>query len=296
VENLYLSTTFVADQTSLIDALQLCKGNEISSVELGSNHPNEPDFEEIVRKFDFDYLVHNYFPIPRYSFVVNIASTDNTIYKRSLEHIKNAIDFCKDIGAKIYTIHPGFLTDPDGLSQNEGNYDFQWNDKEIHIENSQITFDRMLSAIKEIVEYARKKKITIAIETEGSVTHSRHLLMQRPEEYQDLFEYFSPGDLGINLNVGHLNLAATVFGFSRKEFVDLIADYVVAMELSHNNGVEDQHLPLVEEEWYWDTITDFRFSGVPKIMEFRNTPIEKVVDNMKLIRMCCHNQIKLNST
>ena len=32
----------------------------------------------------------------------------------SLQHIKKSILFCKKINAKLYTFHPGFLSDPDG--------------------------------------------------------------------------------------------------------------------------------------------------------------------------------------
>ena len=59
-------------------------------------------------------------------------------------------------------------------------------------------------------------------------------------------------------------------------FIDQIADDVVAMELSHNDGVEDQHLPLEEEGWYWPIIQDPRFKDAFKILEFRNTPVQVI--------------------
>jgi len=95
--------------------------------------------------------------------------------------------------------------------------------------------------------------------------------MQKPEEFQRLFKYFGPRDLGINLNIGHLNLASRAFNFSRLKFTDQIKPYIVAIELSHNNGKEDQHLPLRKNQWYWKIINDSNFSKVYKILEFRNT-------------------------
>ena len=100
--------------------------------------------------------------------------------------------------------------------------------------------------------------------------------MQTPQEYKKLFKYFSPQDLGINLNIGHLNLAARGFKFSKNNFVNLLKPYVVALELSHNNGIEDQHLPLKKNKWYWKIINDPYFSNVYKILEFRNTDIKKI--------------------
>jgi len=142
----------------------------------------------------------------------------------------------------------------------------------------------MYLALDEIAAYALSKNIKIAIETEGSLNKKDHLLMQQPKEYEEFMEKYSNLDIGINLNIGHLNLAANAFNFNRFEFVDLIQNYIVAMELSHNDGVEDQHLPLQLDGWYWDAIMDPRFENVPKILEFRNTSIEDIQKNIQLIQ------------
>ena len=42
------------------------------------------------------------------------------------------------------------------------------------------------------------------------------------------------------------------------------------MELSHNDGIEDQHLPLELDSWYWDLINDSRYKYTYKILEYRN--------------------------
>ena len=94
---------------------------------------------------------------------------------------------------------------------------------------------------------------------------------------------FNSDDIGINLNIGHLNLASKAFNFDKKYFIDLIEDYIVAMELSHNEGHEDDHLPLKEGEWYWDTITNKKFCDVLKILECRNTSVNQIAENIKLI-------------
>jgi len=113
MDNLYLSTTFIPDNNPLREALELCNKAGIKSVEIGSNHCFEENYDYL-SDFSFQYLVHNYFPIPKESFVLNIASFDEKIRKMSIDHIKRAIDFCEDIKYKLYTFHPGFLTDPKG--------------------------------------------------------------------------------------------------------------------------------------------------------------------------------------
>ena len=117
-----VSTTFVADDTPLQEALKQCKNVGIKSVEIGSNHCYEVHYDYL-HDYNFQYLVHNYFPIPQMSFVLNIASFDEQIRNLSLQHIKKAIDLCKKIGAELYTFHPGFLTDPKGSNISNKNYD-----------------------------------------------------------------------------------------------------------------------------------------------------------------------------
>jgi sugar phosphate isomerase/epimerase len=290
MNKIFLSTTFATDGSKISDVLQLCEEHNFFNLELGSNHAYEEDFERIVGKHAFQYLVHNYFPIPKDSFILNIASMDDGIRQRSINHVFQAIDFSERIGAGLYTFHPGFLTDPLGANLDSKNYDFQFNDDSLHLDNLSQAFERLVPAITDIIKYSKKKSVQIAIETEGSLNKKGHLLMQQPREYERFFEQFSPDEIGISLNLGHLNLASKAFGFSRSEFVNLISDYIVAMEMSHNNGVNDDHLPLVDDQWYWDLILDPQFKKTYKILEFRDATIKQVRESIEL----CNRKLKNN--
>ena len=136
-----------------------------------------------------------------------------------------------------------------------------------------------------IIRHAEKRDTSIAFETEGSFLKKEHLLMQRPEEYKELFKIFSPKQIGISLNIGHLILAAKAFNFIIEDFINLIEDYIVSMELSHNNGIEDEHLPLRDNGWYWNLILDKRFNNSFKILEFRNTQIKDIKKTIKLFEL-----------
>ena len=282
MDNLFISTTFVPDGTPIGMALDICSRNGINAVELGSNHPYEENFKGILNKYQFNYLVHNYFPIPKNSFVLNIASFNDNIKKRSIEHIFKAIEFCDKIGAKLYTFHPGFITDPLGSNHNSKNYDFRWDNDKVNLKHYEKAIDLMLKSVSSIIKYAERYNVAIAVETEGSFYKKEHLLMQNPREYERFIKEFSKNDIGINLNVGHLNLASKALGFEIEVFFNTVADYIIALELSHNNGFEDQHLPLKRSEFYWDIIFDDRLDSIPKILEYRNTKIEEIIQNLNL--------------
>jgi len=281
--DLFVSTTFLSDGKPLHEALSQCKNTGILSVEIGSNHCYEESYDYLT-DFSFQYLVHNYFPIPKESFVLNIASIEPNIREKSILHIKTAIDFSSEIGGELYTFHPGFMTDPQGSNISDNNYDFQWDEKQLQHINYDKAKSNMYRALDEVAEYALLKKVKIAIETEGSVLEKNHLLMQQLGEYKEFMEKYSSEDIGISLNIGHLNLAANAFNFKRADFVNLVQDYILAMELSHNNGVEDQHLPLNPDGWYWNLILDPRFENSYKILEFRNTKISEIEKNIQMIK------------
>jgi sugar phosphate isomerase/epimerase len=281
--NIFVSTTFLPDGSPLIEALELCSQQDISSVEIGSNHCYQKNYDYL-NDFSFNYLMHNYFPIPLDSFVLNIASFDEQIRKRSIQHIKSAIDFCKIYNSRLYTFHPGFLTDPMGSNDSKVNYDFKWDQKKLKNINHIKAKELMYEALDIIVLYAQKNKIKIAIETEGSLAKKDHLLMQEPHEYEEFMTRFTNSDIGINLNIGHLNLASKAFKFSRSYFVTLVETYIVALELSHNNRIEDQHLPLRKDEWYWSIIKNPKFKDIYKILDFRNTKVSDIKKNIEYIK------------
>jgi len=281
-QRLFVSSTFIPDQSKLIEALDICSRLSIDGVELGSNHCFEGEYPYL-KKFDFAYLVHNYFPIPRHGHVVNVASLDEDIRRKSISHIKASIDFSSEIGAELYTFHPGFLSDPACAGRSDTNFDFCFTE-EPKPRSFKVAESFLYQSLDEVANYAEGRNVTIAIETEGSVRHYRQLLMQTPEDF-DLFKRrYGPEDVGINLNIGHIHLASKVFMFDVGMQVEALKDYLVAMELSHNEGVEDSHLPLVEGEWYWPLILKHDYQHIPKILEFRDVTERQLLENVLLFR------------
>lgn len=278
----FVSTTFEKDNLPIKSAIDKLYQNSIFNIELGSNHSYEKSYSYL-RKYKVNFCVHNYFPIPKKNIVLNIASQNKQIRNRSVKHIKKAIKFSKTIEARLYTFHPGFLTDPDGSNISNKNYDFLWNKKKLISSNYAKSWKLMVKSIKEIIKYSKKEKVKIAIESEGSVNSKNHLLMQRPIEYKKFFRIFDKRDIGINLNIGHLNLASIAFKFDKIKFINNISKNIVAMELSHNNGKNDDHLPIRNNTWYWKLINDKKFKNIPKILEFRNTDINKVKKTFLLV-------------
>ena len=288
IKNLYISTTFIKNGNSVRKAIKLLNQNNIFNIEIGSNHKYEKNlnfFNKYQKKNNF--LLHNYFPVPKKGLVINIASNNELIRQQSIKHIFKSINFAKKYKCKIYTFHPGFIGDPkENLYSKNRNYDFIW---EKNLENDyNEAWLNFIKSLKQIVKYAKKKKVKICLESEGSIDKKNFLLLQKPSEFARLFKIFKKGDLFINLNFGHLNLASKAFKFDREKFIYNYSKYIIAFELSHNYRKKDDHLTLKKTGWYCKIISDKKFSKIFKILEYRNCSINQIKQNYL---MCVNNLI-----
>ena len=64
--------------------------------------------------------LHNYFPPPKIKFVINLASKNKNILRKSINHVKKSIILSKKINANYFSFHAGFRVDP-GLKVLEEN-------------------------------------------------------------------------------------------------------------------------------------------------------------------------------
>jgi sugar phosphate isomerase/epimerase len=138
-------------------------------------------------------------------------------------------------------------------------------------------FAHLVDGCRRIGAQARARGVQVAVETQGAVAKRHELLLQRPDELARLLAEVANAGIHVNLNLAHLNLAANAFGFDRAQLLELAAPQLAAMEISHNDGVTDQHRPAVEGAWYWPLIQAPELRAVPIILETRDTPLATVV-------------------
>jgi sugar phosphate isomerase/epimerase len=277
----FVSTTYAPLDSSVFVAIEELNRAGIERIELGSTHCWEEHSVSRLTNNTSEFLVHNYFPPRKESIVVNIASIDDDIRQRSIEHALDCIQAAADIGAKLYTFHPGFLSDPQSPSRSPANYDFVFRAQTVPASVYERCFSRFLEATRILVDRAGRLGVRLAVESEGSMSKRRLLLLQRPEELDRLLSAFSREELGVNLNIGHLNLSSRAFSFDPLELMDRFASRFVAMEVSHNDGEHDDHRVPRPQTWYWAAVSDRRFRDIPIIIECRDTNIDDISDTCR---------------
>ncbi|MFH1982555.1 MAG: TIM barrel protein [Pseudomonadota bacterium] len=278
---LYVSTTFLeGDGTSIATALARLSEVAADGVELGSTHRPDPRFLEIVQESSWErILVHNYCPPADIPMVVNIASLDPRIAGESIVHIKRCIDFAVRVGARLYTLHPGFMVEPDRPGSTTANYDFVFSSARY---DHQAAWDRMAASLEEILHHAAARGVPVALESAGSMRHPDKLLLQRPEEFAELRRRFG-GEIGINLNLSHTVLASRAGRFSATDLIAEIAPLIRAVEVSHCDLVDDQHRALVPDSFVFDYLPCLP-DTVPLILELRNVDTVDLKYSLGLLR------------
>ncbi len=282
----FVSTSVFANGTPVDIAIESLLDMGIENIELSSVHEYDDNVLAAAAHFTANFVSHNFFPPTKDRLVLNLASADEKIHKNSIQFMKAAIDYAERMDIKLYTIHPGFLADPVGESKSKENFDFQFA-ADVSAPSAaeyEKAFERFLHGVKEIGNYIQGKDIKVAVETQGAVDKKDLVLFARPDEFKRFCSEIKSEQIGINLNMGHLNLAAKAWDFDKKAAVTKIKDRIFAVEVTDNNGKVDEHAPLKDDSWYLEILKDKHFKDVPVIFEGRFTPEPLIIKSYDLLK------------
>ena len=227
------------------------------------------------------FSIHNYFPPPNKSFVLNLGSTNKYIYEKSINHVKNAIDLCKKIKSEEYSIHSGFRLDPevDELGAKISSKRKLIPKKECE--------DKFYSALEEINIYGKLNGVKIYIENNVVTKGNHKQFNENPFLLSDAKDFFSflekcPNDIKLLIDVAHLKVSANTLNFNPKDLLNSLKNETSAYHLSDNNGLADTNEPITNKSWFWDYIN--RKADFYTLEIYRKSPL------------FLHKQMKLVST
>ena len=272
---IYASTSCLKNPSDIIRVLNEYEKAGIENVELGSVHKY---FEtKQIKKFNFNFLIHNYFPPPKIPFNFNLASTNNEIREKSYNLAIQAIDLCADIESPLYTFHAGFTVDPPELGEAFPKENITDRKKAISI---------FIQEVMKVVDHGTSRGIKTAMEPNvvqkfNLVNGKNELcLFAEIDEIHKLFKLIKNDKLGILLDLGHTAVTSHWLNFDKDDFVEKCFKKVLAIHVSNNNGLADQHKSLDENCWHASKLKMFKH--IPIILETMNLDINKIKENIKL--------------
>jgi sugar phosphate isomerase/epimerase len=284
--DIYISTSaFSIKQLDRI--LEECACHTIRNIELSASLNYYSSYRELLNQYRFEkgfrFLIHNYFPIPASSFVLNLASNQRDILRISREHCNTAIDLCAELEIPFYSVHTGFCFNagPEDLGKNQTNLQKipKHEAKQIFVESIQM-----------VSEYAENKNIKIAIENNvvapfNLVDGKNELLLGvRSEELLELFEMTGKPNLFFLLDVGHLKISAHSLGFDPRLFIREVSEQVIGVHLSDNNFENDTHDPVSEAVWFWEPIRSYLTENIYFTLETKSLPVNILKEQVGLIK------------
>ncbi len=147
---------------------------------------------------------------------INIASPSKVMLNASMKRLKQSLAYANQLDAKIWVFHPGAKT---GIGQFYPGADWKQN----------------IESIKELHKLAEEYGVNIALE---NLPAKYYFFMSKPEEFSRFYKETNL-PIGIVMDIGHANLEGHIEGF-----FNLLADKIIHIHASDNDGSDDQHLGI----------------------------------------------------
>lgn len=216
----------------------------------------EADLEEWRQQRGVDLLCHNYFPPPRESFVVNLASLDEEILARSLELLKNSLTLSARLGAPCFGCHAGFLVDPRREELGQAI-------RAERIADRDAALKVFVQSWRELAAFAARAGVALYMENNVySRANHRTFGAQNPllltcwTDYLELKEHC---DFRLLLDLAHLKVSCRTLGLDMQTEYTRLAPLSDYWHVSENDGYEDQNLRCGEDSDLLDLIRRHAF-------------------------------------
>lgn len=255
MNNFYVSSVAFS-QHSAEEMLDHCVAHDIQ-LEFSSGLPYRADMSSLFLKYPLPKLAHNYFPAPRAPFVVNLASRDEMIRKRSIVHCIQGLELTKAARAPFFAAHAGFCIDPDPQQLGQQLTVDVAIDKDLH-------WSLFLKSVREILGYAHALGVDFYIENNVlapfNVMPSGEcpLLCCDAAEMVRLLEEVADDRLGLLLDTAHLKVSAHTFGESLAAEMAQLQGHIHAVHHSDNDGTRDNNEPIGADYWFLPYMADLQ--------------------------------------
>lgn len=271
----------------IAEVIELLAENGVKKIELsgGTRYYEgiEKDLCTLKDRYGLIYSCHAYFPPPEKPFVVNLASCNDEIYQRSIEHYNQCIRMLKRIDCRVLSVHAGFMvevgTDEIGKRLSK---------KIVYDEG--MAYERFCSAYQHISEQCNDSGIELFLENNvlssdnyNEFEHHNYMMMT---DYSSIMKMREQLDFNLLLDLGHLHVSAKTLGLNFQEECSELKEYVSWMHLSENDGIVDEHRPLSEGS---EILCGFHRIYTPDINVTLETvgDIKEILQSMQLVEMNC---------
>jgi sugar phosphate isomerase/epimerase len=197
---------------------------------------------ESAKSYNLTYSLHAPFAD------VNIASPVKPLLNASLKRLAQSLANANAIDAKTWVFHPGQRT---GIGSFYPGADFK----------------TMCQSLQKLHAIAEEYGINIALE---NLPAKYWFLMNTPEEFLKMYKETNL-PIGITLDLGHANLEGQI-----QPFFNLVADKIVHIHASNNDGSDDQHFGVedgnIDYLWFAGTLKKIGYDRTVVVESMHKVP------------------------
>lgn len=203
-----------------------------------------------LEKKKIKFIFHNYFPVPEKPFIINLASSDKKILKRSIDHFKKVINLSSKYNIKYVSAHAGFK-----VNFLKNTFKIK-NLSEVDIIEDKTAENNFINSIKIISKIAKEKGINILIENNVLSKKNYCLFKFNPflfSESKNIKKIINklPKNVGLLLDTGHLKVTAKTLGLNLSNEYMNIFKFIKGYHLSDNNGKLDSNKEFTKKAWWF---------------------------------------------
>jgi len=283
---IYVSSSCVKHE-KIVDSVRELARSGFINIELSGGtkyyEGYEEDLLELKEKYNLNYLMHNYFPPPEEDFILNLASLNDEIYHKTIDHYEKAISLSKKLCSKKFSFHAGYFIDiiPAEIGR-------------------KISFSPLFDKKKAIERFCegynflKNKAEDIELYIENNIfsyTNFKTFKGQCPfmlTDYRGYEELKSYIDFKLLLDVGHLKVSANSLELDFDMELDKmisISDYI---HLSDNDGLNDSNSEIKKDGNVYNILGKINLVGkIITIEVYRDIKrIKKTFDFIKGLIQC----------
>jgi sugar phosphate isomerase/epimerase len=244
---MYVSSSCVK-ATGIKEAVEELHAFGFNNIELsGGTRPYSAMTDDLLalKKKGINFLCHNYFPPPTENFVLNLASLNEDIYKRSMDHVNKALELSFVLGADRFAVHAGFLIDIPLAEVGKSV-------SSTKLFDTKEAMARFVEAIKILQKKAQYNNVVLYIENNVlSDTNFSNFGRTNPffictkkdvEEIRQLV----PG-VKILADLAHLKVSCKTLGLNFEEEAGFFVSNTDYIHLSDNDGLSDSNKEITKD-------------------------------------------------
>jgi sugar phosphate isomerase/epimerase len=198
--------------------------------------------KEAAKSYNLTYSLHAPFAD------VNIASPIKPLLNASLKRLTQSLANANALDAKMWVFHPGQRT---GIGQFYPGADFK----------------QMCQSIQQLYAQAEEYGLNLALE---NLPAKYWFLMNTPQEFQKMYKETNL-PIGITMDLGHANLEGQI-----QPFFTQLADKIVHIHASNNDGSDDQHFGVedgnIDYNWLAETLSKIGYDKTVVVESMHKVP------------------------